>query len=123
MRTANSHSQSTIGPQRWTVPSSKYHENGVTYTVTARVDGGEYECTCPARRTCWHIKAVASGVVGRPRVRYMPAAPVRSRAVTDLPVDSLYGDGGVGAAAAVAGFRRTRGGDVLAESWGRAVAS
>ena len=93
--------KSSIGPQRWTVPSSKYHENGITYTVTARAIGGEYECTSPSRRTCWHIKAVASGVAGRPRVRFTPAAPVPQR-VAHLPVDDLFSAGGAAVTRSVA---------------------
>ena len=114
MRTPNPASQSTTGPQRWAVPSSQFKTNGITYTVTARVDTGELECDCPARKVCWHIKAVASSVVGKPRVRYMPAAPVPQRG-THLSVDDRYPQ--------PAAFRRTRGGDVLAEGWGRAVSA
>jgi len=58
--------KSTIGPQRWTVPSAT--TKGVTYEVTADTATGELRCNCPARVTCWHIKSVAVGQAGRPRL-------------------------------------------------------
>ena len=114
MKNPNPVSQSSIGPKRWTVPSSQFKQNGITYAVKARTDTDELECSCPSRRTCWHIRAVASGVVGKPRVRYMPAAPVPQLG-THLSLDHLYPQ--------PAPFRRTRGGDLLAEGWGRAVSA
>ena len=94
--------KSTIGPMRWTVPSSKFKDNGITYEVAARVDTGELVCNCPARTVCWHIKAVASGAMGKPRVRCMPPAPAPAKQrpprpaprLEALPVDDLFGDGG-----------------------------
>ena len=51
----------------WSVPSAT--TKGVTYEVRASVDDGRLECNCPARVVCWHIKAVASDAIGKPRVR------------------------------------------------------
>ncbi len=68
--------KSTIGPLRWTVPSAT--TKGVTHTVTADAGTGELLCNCLARRTCWHVKAVAAGVIGKPRVR-VTQRPIVSR--------------------------------------------
>jgi hypothetical protein len=68
----------TLGPLRWSVPSAT--TKGITYEVAARVDTGELVCNCMARRVCWHIRAVATGMAGKPRVRMSerPAsAPLR----------------------------------------------
>jgi hypothetical protein len=61
----------TLGPLRWSVPSAT--QKGITYEVAARVDTGELVCNCMARRVCWHIRAVATGMAGKPRVRVTPA--------------------------------------------------
>lgn len=61
----------TLGPLRWSVPSAT--TKGVTYQVAADVVTGELICNCAARRVCWHIRAVATGMAGKPRVRVTPA--------------------------------------------------
>jgi len=68
--------KSTIGPLRWTVPSAT--TKGVTYEVAADTVTGELVCSCLARRVCWHIKSVAAGAIGKPRVRITqrPARPL-----------------------------------------------
>ena len=73
--------KSSIGPLRWTVPSAT--TKGVTHTVTADAATGELLCNCLTRRTCWHVKAVAAGVIGKPRVR-VTQRPIVSR--THAPV-------------------------------------
>ncbi len=81
--------KSTIGPLRWTVPSAT--TKGVTYEVAADVVTGELVCDCAARRACWHLKSVASGQAGRPRVRYTPApATVRPDTGLDLTRDVMW---------------------------------
>jgi len=59
--------RTTIGPLRWSVPSAT--TRGTTYEVSARTDRGELVCNCLARRVCWHVKSVAAGQAGKPRVR------------------------------------------------------
>jgi len=59
--------RTTIGPLRWSVPSAT--TRGVSYQVSARTDSGELVCNCLARRVCWHVKSVAAGQAGKPRIR------------------------------------------------------
>ena len=56
----------------WTVPSTTHRETGITYEVRANPLDLRLECTCPSRVACWHMKAVASGLAGKPHVRYTP---------------------------------------------------
>jgi len=56
---------------RWTVPSAT--TEGTEYEITVD-QNGERQCSCEAsqypktRGKCWHLKAVAAGMV-KPRVR------------------------------------------------------
>lgn len=68
-------------------PPVAYDIKSITYTVpSATTDGHYYQvsidhetqratCDCPAsqgsktRGKCWHIKAVRSGLAGKPRIR------------------------------------------------------
>jgi hypothetical protein len=65
--------KSTIRLVSWTVPSAS--EPGITYTVSAPSPDDPLSCDCKAsehpktRGRCWHIKAVHSGMAGKPRVR------------------------------------------------------
>src|SRR5712692_8175188 len=63
------------------------------YTVTSASGAGPYtvsvdpttklmHCTCPARRQCWHQKAVITGLAGKPRVRIQPLPPVATIATS-----------------------------------------
>ena len=58
----------------WSVPSAT--QRGVTYEVRANPVDMRLECNCLAGvngKCCWHVKSVASGAIGKPRVRYTPA--------------------------------------------------
>jgi hypothetical protein len=68
-------------------PKGSYILKSITYTVPSAKGTGEYtvsvdpatklmHCTCPARRQCWHQKAVAAGMAGKPRMRIQPIPPV-----------------------------------------------
>ncbi len=63
--------KSTIGPLRWAVPSAT--TKGITYEVAADAETTELRCDCPngqaGKCNCWHIKAVRTGLAGKPRVR------------------------------------------------------
>ena len=39
------------------------------YTVSVNPEDGRMRCTCPARRQCWHEKAIIAGVAPKPRIR------------------------------------------------------
>lgn len=58
---------------RWTVPSAT--TPGVVYTVSAGSPSDTLSCDCEAsnypktRGRCWHLKAVATGLAGKPRCR------------------------------------------------------
>ena len=79
--------QSTIGPLRWSVPSAT--AKGTTYEVAADTVTGELRCNCLARRVCWHIKATASGAIGKPRVRITAQTrPAPVSPIGDTPVAS-----------------------------------
>ena len=77
-----------LGPQRWTVPSAT--TPGVVYTVTADPQTTELRCDCPngqaGKCQCWHLKAVRTGLAGRPRVRVSqrPARREITAATRDL---------------------------------------
>ena len=80
MVTANSRPKLSIGPMRWTVPSATH--KAITYEVTADTRDGRLICNCPAQRghrTCWHIRAVAAGMAGKPRIRVTVPAPKSTR--------------------------------------------
>jgi hypothetical protein len=68
----NPQPQFTTGTPRWTVPSAT--TEGERYEITIDANG-ERVCTCEAsqypktRGRCWHLKAVAAGLAGKPRVR------------------------------------------------------
>jgi hypothetical protein len=58
---------------RWSVPSAT--RDGITHTVTEDAETGQRHCNCEAsdhprtRGRCWHIRAVAAGLAGKPRIR------------------------------------------------------
>jgi hypothetical protein len=62
----------TMSTPRWSVPSAT--TEGTTYEITVN-EHGERVCSCEAsqypktRGRCWHLKAVAAGLAGKPRVR------------------------------------------------------
>ena len=89
---------------RWTVPSAT--QKGVTYEVAADTVDGRLRCNCLAGvydKPCWHVKAVASGAMGRPRVRYQPApAP---RAIPAFDDSDLWGDSGASIERSLAAMR------------------
>jgi hypothetical protein len=60
----------TIKAITYTVPSAT--TPGEQYTVSVDPETKLMHCTCPARRQCWHQKAVIAGVAGKPRVRIQP---------------------------------------------------
>jgi hypothetical protein len=57
----------------YTVPSSQAGQP--PYTVSVDPATKLMHCTCPARRQCWHQKAVAAGMAGKPRLRIQPIPP------------------------------------------------
>ena len=80
-----------LGPLTWSVPSAT--KRGLSYEVRADSVTGELRCNCAARRVCWHVKAVASGAMGKPHIRVRPQPPRRPvPAVTTAEVNgALYG--------------------------------
>jgi hypothetical protein len=62
---------------RWQVPSAT--TPGIVYTVSADSPDSPLSCDCEAgdypktRGRCWHLKAVHSGLAGKPRVRVSTA--------------------------------------------------
>lgn len=64
---------------------------GLSYDVSVNpLTMRPQSCTCPARRECWHRKAVAAGAVGvKPRITYGPVAvpPPASHPWQDLYPD------------------------------------
>jgi len=79
--------RTSIGPLRWSVPSAT--TKGTTYEVSARTDSGELVCNRLARRTCWHIKSVAAGQAGKPRVRVAVGTPAITPSPFAAPDDSV----------------------------------
>jgi hypothetical protein len=63
---------------RYTVPSAS--TPGVSYIVSVDPSTQVMDCSCPARRECWHKKSVRTGMAGKPHVtaRIMPPAPRRA---------------------------------------------
>ncbi len=84
MQRNSTNHKASIGPMYWIVPSAT--TRGVTYEVVILPDG-RLACNCIARMLCWHIKACASGAMGKPRLRYCPKP---ATATGRLPVDDLY---------------------------------
>ena len=92
-----------------TYPVPSATRGGLTHTVTRDVADSRLSCSCEARVPCWHVKAVAAGLV-RPRVRVMPKpATVKANVVVQRTptseIDSLFSDSGRAATAAVALLR------------------
>ena len=81
--------KNTSGPLRWTVPSAT--TSGVTYEVSTRPETGELVCNCAARRVCWHIKVVSTGLAGKPHCR-ITQQPKPAPRLTAAEINaSLYG--------------------------------
>ena len=87
MQTHTPTAQHTIRSITYAVPSAT--QRGSTYTVSVDPADGRLRCTCPARRQCWHQKAVIAGAAGKPRVR-VTLKPVRTVAPSHFSVDDLY---------------------------------
>ena len=64
----------------WTVPSAT--RQGLKHIVSEDIETGARSCNCEAsdhtktRNRCWHLRAVASGLAGKPVVR-VSQRPVR----------------------------------------------
>ena len=73
MVTTNPTIHNTIRTITWTVPSAT--RQGITHTVSEDIETGARSCNCEAsdhaktRGKCWHLRAVASGLAGKPTVR------------------------------------------------------
>ena len=73
----------------WSVPSAT--TKGITYEVRADPIDGRLTCNCMAGtsgKCCWHVKSVAAGAIGKPRVRFTPAPRLTAAEINS----SLYGD-------------------------------
>jgi hypothetical protein len=74
----------------WTVLSAT--TPGIVYTVSAASPDASLACNCEAndypktRGKCWHLKAVHSGMAGKPRCRVSAAVPAFAGA---FPVGEL----------------------------------
>jgi hypothetical protein len=92
LSTQNPQPQVTTGLPRWTVPSAT--TEGTDYTVTVN-EHGERVCNCEAngypktRGKCWHLKAVASGLAGKPRIRVSQSSGVRVQASAPAPLPTV----------------------------------
>ncbi len=59
----------------WSAPSDTNADT--TYTVTASAFDAELRCSCPARKTCKHVRRALAGELGKPRCK-VTQAPRRS---------------------------------------------
>ena len=81
MTTQTPTAHNTIRRITWTVPSAT--RPGITHTVTEDIATGARSCNCEAsdhpktRGRCWHLKATAAGLAGKPvvRISQRPARP------------------------------------------------
>ena len=76
MRNPNPASQYTARAITYIVPSAA--QPGTSYTVSVDAADGRMTCSYPARRQCWHEKAVIAGVVDKPRIRIAPRPAPRT---------------------------------------------
>ena len=110
--------QSTSAPSLWYVRSDTDATHFYAVSTDAR---GLLRCECKSaqyRRTpCKHVRQVVAGQVRPATVK------VATSQVGKFDVDALFGDGGAAVERSVAQLRRTRDGSLLAEGWGREVAS
>ncbi len=84
--------QHTMSAPRWSVPSAT--TEGTEYQITVDANG-ERVCNCEAsqypktRGKCWHLKAVASGLAGKPRVRVTQAQRPNRREYSQATLNTL----------------------------------
>jgi hypothetical protein len=73
MVATNPQPKSIIRSIAWEIPSAT--RQGITHTVSEDIETGAQSCNCEAsdhpktRGRCWHLKATAAGLAGKPTVR------------------------------------------------------
>jgi hypothetical protein len=73
MATTTLTTHNTIRSIVWEIPSAT--RQGLKHTVSEDIETGARSCNCEAsdhpktRGRCWHLRAVASGLAGKPVVR------------------------------------------------------